>query len=110
MTPRGRAAVGCGALVLVTTALGVLAAGSRGAAIALLSAVSVEVLVLLAGDLRRPRPPRRPTPRRPALPTPVGATTQRQLAAVQMAARGPRWADTELRPELRRVVDALPAS
>jgi hypothetical protein len=110
MTPRGQVALGGAALVVVATALGVFAAGGRGAAIALSSTLSIEVLLLLARDFSAPRRVHRPRARRPALPTPVGATTQRQLAAIQMATRGPRWADTELRPQLRRILDALPVS
>lgn len=110
MTSRGRLAAYCASLVLAATTLSALIAGSRGAAIAMLAALIIEALVFLTACFPVPRAVRQQPTRRPALPTPAGAGTQRQLAAIRLATRGPRWADIELRPQLRRIVDGLSVS
>lgn len=106
MTRKTRIAATVGPAGAALVGLTAAAAGLRGAAITLVVALTLEGLAVL-GAYRRPHPIDRRAARRPTLPTPAAATIRRQLGAIQMATRGPRWADTELRPQLRLVVDSL---
>lgn len=105
MTRRRIAVLTCLGAALIGAAASL--AGVRGAAVVLAGALAVECLTLLARRYSGPRASPVPPARRPELPTPPGATTQRELSAIQMATRGPRWADTALRPQLTRIVDSL---
>lgn len=105
MTP-----LGIGATVLVVAAIGAFAAalgGPFGVAVLGVGLLVLAALVILAIPYRAATAVGRPDPVRSALPTPPAATLGRDIAAVQMALRGPRWADTELRPTLQRIADAL---
>jgi hypothetical protein len=100
------AAVLSAAAVLLVGAAGA-AAGWFGAGVVALS-VTAAVAVAVAGvTMRSPAPlPARPRPRPPA-PDPAHVAFDRMHGAVVMAQRGPRWADTSLRPQLARITDTL---
>jgi hypothetical protein len=94
-------------LVLVCAALAAGAAGERGlagVAVAIIAALSLAALATVyrpAGSTTAGRPPLGPRPSARA------HDIDRAAAAVRWATVSPRWADTELRPVLRRIADSL---
>jgi hypothetical protein len=100
------AAVLAAAAALLVGAAGV-AAGWFGAGVVALTVATGIAIVVTGATMHSPAPlPPRPRPRPPA-PDPAHVAFDRMYGAVVMAQRGPRWADTSLRPQLTRITDTL---
>lgn len=94
------------AVGLLTVAAGA-AAGWFGAGVVTLGVATVVVIGFAGHAYRSPAPlPARPRLRRPS-PDPAAVSFDRIVGALAMAQRGPRWADTALRPRLAHVADTL---
>ena len=94
------------AVVLLTVAAGT-AAGWFGAGVVIL-VFAMGVGIGVGGSTYRSPAALMPRPRLGRPPTdPAVAALDRIAGALDMARLGPRWADTELRPQLARVTDSL---
>jgi hypothetical protein len=103
--------VRAGAVLTAAAALLVGAAGAAagwfGVGVVTLALASAFATVVVGATMRGPAPlPPRPRPRQ-AAPDPAQVAFERMAGALAMAQRGPRWADTSLRPQLARIADTL---
>jgi hypothetical protein len=83
------------------------AAGWFGAGVVGLAVATAVAAAVIGSAMHRPAPlPPRPRPRTVAA-DPAQVAFDRMAGALVMAQRGPRWADTSLRPQVARIVDTL---
>lgn len=105
MTPRTAAEMTAAAGALVSAAG--MAAGWFGVGVVGLVLAATVAIAGLSVTMRGPAP-LRPRVRAPeARPDPAHVMFERLSGAVAVAQRGPRWADTSLRPHLARTADTL---
>jgi hypothetical protein len=104
--------LGSAAVLFLAAVVGLAAAAAGWLGIAVVGTVVLGAVLLgaLATAYRPPDATRLPQPKPPPPPRPDVVAVQRNAGAISWATRGPRWADTSLRPILAEVADLLVAT